>query len=141
MNRAALIAEARTWLGTPYHHQAASKGVGCDCIGLIRALYERFVGTLPVTADYSPQWHLHQSEERLYAEVSRYGLEIALHAAQPGAVLLFGFGKGPAAHAGVLVSDTTFIHAYAEIGKVAESRLSDKWQARLRYAFQFPGLA
>jgi len=26
-----LIDEARTWLGTPYHHQPRVKGVGVDC--------------------------------------------------------------------------------------------------------------
>jgi cell wall-associated NlpC family hydrolase len=36
--REAVIAEARTWLGTPWHHQASLKGVGCDCIGCGKAL-------------------------------------------------------------------------------------------------------
>ena len=30
VTRSALIAEARSWLGTPWHHQASLKGVGCD---------------------------------------------------------------------------------------------------------------
>ena len=27
------------WLGTPYRHQAALKGVGCDCLGLVRGVW------------------------------------------------------------------------------------------------------
>ncbi len=30
-----IVAQARTWLGTPFHHQARLKGKGCDCLGLI----------------------------------------------------------------------------------------------------------
>lgn len=35
--RAAVVGEARRWLGTPYLHQARVLGVGCDCVGLILA--------------------------------------------------------------------------------------------------------
>lgn len=31
-----LIAEAREWLGTKYHHQASVKGVGADCVGFLK---------------------------------------------------------------------------------------------------------
>lgn len=27
---------AESWIGTPYRHQGANKGVGCDCLGLVR---------------------------------------------------------------------------------------------------------
>ena len=30
-----IVNHARTWLGTPFHHQARLKGVGCDCLGLV----------------------------------------------------------------------------------------------------------
>lgn len=32
--RAALVAEARTWLRTPFAHQRREKGIGVDCIGV-----------------------------------------------------------------------------------------------------------
>jgi hypothetical protein len=38
VTREAIVAAARSWLGTPYHHQASLKGVGSDCIGVITAL-------------------------------------------------------------------------------------------------------
>lgn len=34
-----LLKEARSWVGTPYQHQATTKGAGCDCLGFIRGLY------------------------------------------------------------------------------------------------------
>ncbi len=30
-----VVRTARTWLGTPYHHQGRLKGVGVDCAGLL----------------------------------------------------------------------------------------------------------
>ena len=27
------------WIGTPYRHQASLKGVGCDCLGLVRGVW------------------------------------------------------------------------------------------------------
>jgi len=139
-SRIDIVTEARTWLGTPYHHQAALKGVGCDCIGLLRGVYEAFVAPLKVDINYSPHWHFHRTKEVLYSHVRQYAEEIPLESAGLGNVLLFGFGTGSAAHAGIIATVDTIIHAYAEIGKVAETRLSEKWINRRRAAFQFPGL-
>ena len=34
------VLEAATgWIGTPYRHQASQKGVGCDCLGLVRGVW------------------------------------------------------------------------------------------------------
>ena len=37
--RDAIVAAARAWIGTPYRHQAALRGVGCDCLGLLRGVW------------------------------------------------------------------------------------------------------
>lgn len=42
-----IIVEARSWIGTPYHHQAALKGVGCDCLGLVRGVWRAVYGADP----------------------------------------------------------------------------------------------
>ncbi|MEM9842167.1 MAG: peptidase P60, partial [Pseudomonadota bacterium] len=39
MTRAEVIEAARAWLGTPYRHQASRRGVGADCLGLIRGVW------------------------------------------------------------------------------------------------------
>ncbi len=35
VHRADIVAEARRWIGTPFHMQASIRGHGCDCKGLI----------------------------------------------------------------------------------------------------------
>ncbi len=48
---------ARAWLGTPYRHQASVKGVGADCLGLVRGLWREVVGAEPEgVPPYSPDW-------------------------------------------------------------------------------------
>ena len=42
-----VVAAAQTWIGTPYRHQAARKGVGCDCLGLVRGVWREIYGREP----------------------------------------------------------------------------------------------
>ena len=36
-----------SWIGTPYRHQASLKGVGCDCLGLVRGVWRAVIGAEP----------------------------------------------------------------------------------------------
>jgi hypothetical protein len=62
--RAAVVQEALTWLGTPYHHHARVKGVGVDCAQQLCAVYEA-CGCVPHIdpGNYAHDWHLHRGEE------------------------------------------------------------------------------
>ena len=61
---AKIVAQARSWLGTPYHHQARLKGVGCDCLGLLRGLWRALIGPEPESPHaYSPDWAEAKVEE------------------------------------------------------------------------------
>ena len=141
MTRNEIVNEARTWLGTKWIHQACLKGVAVDCVGLIRGVYEHCTGeAVTVAIDYPATWHLFKAEERLYTEVKKYLTEIPIAEARPGDVLLFGFGKGPAHHAGILATPDTFIHSWADVGKVTETRLDAFWRKNIRAAFRYPGV-
>ncbi len=56
MNRARVVEEARAWIGTPYRHQAATKGAGCDCLGLLRGVWRELYGFVPVVPPYTSDW-------------------------------------------------------------------------------------
>ena len=47
---AAIVGAARGWIGTPYRHQASLKGVGCDCLGLLRGVWRELKGEEPAPA-------------------------------------------------------------------------------------------
>ena len=52
-----IVAFARGWIGTPYCHQASLKGVGCDCLGLVRGVWRETLGAEPEGVPaYTPDW-------------------------------------------------------------------------------------
>ena len=73
-----VIAAARGWLGTPYHDQASVKGVGCDCLGLVRGVWRELYGPEPLPLPpYSRDWGETGTREPLAEAARRVMLEIA----------------------------------------------------------------
>ena len=108
--RAAIVAEARTWVGTPYGDNQRVKGAGVDCGYLLLAVYAA-VGAVPDFRPdyYAPQHHLHSSDE-VYL---RYVLDRATESPGPpgpGDVVMFRFGR-VFSHAGIVVGWPMIVHA------------------------------
>jgi NlpC/P60 family putative phage cell wall peptidase len=136
---AVVVAAARDWLGTPYHDQASVKGVGCDCLGLVRGVWREVVGDEPLPLPrYSRDWGETGTREPL-AEASRtVMLEVPVTEMTPGALILFRMRTGAVAkHCGILTAPERFVHAYERTG-VIEERLDSAWRRRLAFAFLFP---
>ena len=103
MTSADVVAEARSWIGTPFHWQASLKGVGCDCKGFVAGV-ARELG-LPEASG-------------LYANISDYGAVVPVHLLrqglaatltratemQPGDVLLMNAGGKPQ-HLGIFTGE------------------------------------
>ncbi len=102
--RADIVALARGWLGTPYHHQASLKGVGCDCLGLIRGVYAEACGTQAETPPpYSHDWAEASARETMIEAAGRHMAPVDLHAAEAGDVLIFRLRPGAMAkHCAIL---------------------------------------
>ena len=141
LSRAALVSEARTWLETPYRHQASVRGVGADCLGLVRGVWRGVVGAEPQVAPaYTPDWAETLGEETLLEAARRHLVEIAPGSAWLGDVMLFRMGLGsPAKHAAIVSGEDRIIHAYWG-RSVCETRLVPWWRRRIAAAFQFPGV-
>lgn len=137
--RARAVAIARTWIGTPYHHQASLRGVGCDCVGLIRGIYRELTGVEPdAVSPYTRDWAEATGEETLLAAARRHLVEIDRVEARPGDVLVFRYRSGNVAkHAGLLASGGTLIHAL-ERSTVSEVALCGWWRRHTAGAFAFP---
>ncbi len=138
--RADLVAAARGWLGTPYRHQASLRGVGCDCLGLLRGVWRECIGAEPeAPPPYTPDWAEACGNETFAAACARSLVPIAPDAAAAGDVVLLRWRAGlPAKHAGLMTSPTTMIHAHDGAG-VAEVPLG-LWRRRIAFAFRFPGV-
>lgn len=147
VTRSDIVAEARSWIDTPYRHQASLKGAGADCLGLIRGVYRTFCGPEkdPVTP-YSPNWAEETGQETLRDAARRHLVEIEAVPFRDGTLLQEGDvilirvkDRGPAKHAAIASGPDTIIHAY-DRHAVAENTLPSAWRRRIAYAFQFPGV-
>lgn len=138
---AAVVAAARLWLGTPYLHQASCRGVGVDCLGLIRGIWRDLYGGEPERMpNYSADWAEAQGLETLRDAAARWMSPVAPEAAAPGDILLFRWRAHlPAKHVAVLSDKVRFIHACEGI-PVSEVALSGWWRRRIAYVFRFPSL-
>lgn len=140
-----IVAMARAWIGTPYHHQASRKGAGSDCLGLVRGLWRDIHGAEPEPLPpYTQDWGEIGGEELLLQGALRHLLPVAPDAPEvPGEVLLFRMRQGAIAkHLGILTltgPGASFVHAYERHG-VIESPLSGPWRARIAARFRFPGI-
>ena len=137
-----VVAIARQWVGTPYVHQAAARGQGADCLGLIRGIWaELYQVPLPAVPAYSSDWSEPQGEERLWQAANLHLKAKPLDAVAVGDVLLFRIRRRALAkHLGVqgrIGDRASVIHAYSGIG-VCESSLSRPWQNCIVARFEFP---
>jgi len=133
---------ARDWIGTPYHHQMSVKGVGCDCLGLIRGVWRATVGAEPETVPaYTSDWSECSKVERLQDAALRHFDQTDVDLNRAGDVLLFRMKKGLVAkHLGILsgtAQHPKMIHAIS--GRAtAEVTLTPQWQSRIVAQFSFP---
>ncbi|HEX8232811.1 MAG TPA: peptidase P60 [Caulobacteraceae bacterium] len=148
VTRAEIVAAARSWLGTPYRHQASVKGVGCDCLGLVRGVWRELYGCEPEGAPaYRADWAEVSGEETLLEAARRHLVERALPEFALGDVVLFRMApEACVKHAAVVSAveasepEARIVHAYW--GRAAvESWLGPWWRRRLVARFEFPGVA
>ena len=152
------LAAARAHLGTPYRHQGSRRGVGCDCLGLVRGVWRELYGEEPEDpGPYTADWSLRAGPDRLLSAALRHLASVPLASAEPGDVVLFAWRAGaPATHCGILDEPLAkacgspafpgrsshsggqrVIHAY-EGAAVVSSPLPPAWERRIVGAFRFP---
>ena len=135
-----IVTAARKWLGTPYRHQASLRGVGCDCLGLVRGLWRELVGLEPEPMrPYSPDWAEAGGGETLLELGDRYFERVASRAWRKGDVLVFRFYDGvPAKHLAIATDERRMIHAHD--GACVTEVAIGGWRHRIARVYAFPGL-
>lgn len=138
----AIVAEARKWIGTPYAHQGCVRGVGADCLGLVRGVFEKVCGRpTEAPAPYSESWAEVAQADLLLEAAKRVLMPKYGPTFDAGDVLLFRMRDTSACkHLGIVGeagASATFIHAYTRHG-VLENSLSRPWRRRVAAVFSFP---
>jgi NlpC/P60 family putative phage cell wall peptidase len=139
---------ARSWIGTPYRHQAALKGIGCDCLGLLIGVWRELEGLRGGGRDavppkkilvpaYTPDWAESLGRETFAEGLREHLFEIDVDEAQEGDLVLFRWRAHlPAKHGAILTARRRMVHAQ-EGAAVTEVAVSDWWRRRMAYAFAF----
>lgn len=145
--RADIVATARAWLDTPFHHQAARRGVGADCIGVVSGVAAdhgmpeaaawradarfRGYGRLPLPA-------------KLLEACDQYLDRVRIADVAPGDILVFVVSRKDTdprepMHFAIVsgVDPLTIIHGWAMAGKVVENRVDEKWRRRILRAYRY----
>jgi NlpC/P60 family putative phage cell wall peptidase len=93
--RAAVVAEARSWIGTPYRAGNAVKGAGCDCASLIAAvMFACGVFEPEEIGFHGAHWWANGGEEKYMFRLRRHarkmveGIAYATLEARPGDIAL-----------------------------------------------------
>ncbi len=133
-----IVAAARGWIGTPYLHQASLKGVGCDCLGLLRGVWREVVGPEPFAPPpYTPDWAEVSGRETLAEAATRCMDEIQTSAFAAGDIILFRWRPGlPAKHCGIATTPFAMVHAH-DGAAVAEVAIGPWWRRHIAFAFRF----
>ena len=123
-----IVAEALSWVGTPYHHAADVKGAGVDCAMLLVRVFSDLQLAPPFDPrPYPHDWMLHRSEERFLGWVTRFADRV--EAPRPGDVALFHFGRC-VSHGAILCGDGYMVHADLRATRVQRVELAN-YAARL----------
>lgn len=135
-----IINESRTWIGTPYQHQCSKKGVACDCVGLIKGLWE-FVNNEVITPEpYSYDWGDSNGHESLIEQAEKYFTEIPVGNMSPGDIVGIRWKKDRVVkHTMILTSMDTAIHSYYKSG-VVEINLNEWWKEKIVKVYTWPHL-
>lgn len=136
---ARIVVAANGWLGTSYRHQGRRKGVGCDCLGLVRGVWREVYGhDADEPGPYSADWAETAAGDPLMEAARRHCIERTALEPQPGDLLLFRLRPRMAAkHCAIACVSDRFIHAY-QGHSVMVSPMTAHWRRRLCGVFAFP---
>ena len=140
MDSAAIVAEARTYIGTPFQHQARLKGVGVDCIGVIVGVAHTLGISEFDTVDYARQPDPSKMGAALNAHLDR----VTLSDIRPGDILGLRRTREPMHVAIVTETDPLrIVHALSRAGvsRCVEQGIDDAWRRRIVACFRYRGVA
>ena len=116
-----LIKEVESWIGTPWIHNQASKGVGADCVQFLVNSFKN-IGVLPEeykTRKYDKDWAMHNARSILREELVKIAEQV--QDIKEGDIVLFITGK-TSGHIGIYCGNNKIIHSHIRHG-VCEIKL------------------
>lgn len=144
--RSAVIEEARGWVGTPYRHQAMLKGVGSDCVGLIRGAGVA-VGAMPALDE---EWAVFggysrtPNPRRMEEGMNKFLVPLGHTPPAPGDIVWLQWRADLPMHLAIIAEDKsgrhTIIHSYSHVGRVVEHGFTQEWIDRVHSYWRYPNI-
>lgn len=132
-----MVIQARTWLGTPFHHQARLKSKGCDCLGLIVGVVDELglkdADGRPLASYDEITYSKEPDGQYLSEKLTGLLAEVPITDACAGDLALFKVRENPQ-HLAILTDygdGLGMIHSFAPSRRVVEHQLDDDWKSRL----------
>lgn len=116
--RAAVVAELKTWIHTPFSHQGRIKGKrgGVDCGQIIAVSYENTGLTAKIDpGQYQYQHHMHSDSEDYIDHLLKYTQEINASEAKAADIVLYKCGR-TFSHGAVLIEDWPGMVIHSRVG-------------------------
>jgi cell wall-associated NlpC family hydrolase len=134
MLRSEIVAEARKWLDTPFHHNGRVLGAGVDCYGVIEMVGRALGVEIPENIRYSRI----PDEEELLRYMDTYAVRVERNAAQAGDIAIIPH-LGRLRHMAIL-TDKGLLHAWEPAGRVVEHAIDKSWARMIRRVYAYPGV-
>lgn len=141
--RTQVVEQARTWIGTPFHHAARTKGLGVDCVGLLVGV-SRELGL--VASDFDvPLYTPTPDGHTMLRWCNLYMTQVAEPAMQPGDIIVVitdAFPQHLAILGNYVHGGLSIIHAASNASppRVIETRLMFSRSLRFVAAYALPGI-
>jgi len=131
-----IIAEAKSWLGTPYKDRHRTKGHGVDCAGLVYMVGKNVGAVVDKEMEmYSPE----PTENKMTNTLNCKGVKLL--EMKIGCVVTIKIHKYPQ-HLGIIISPTQFIHANSSgdsrLNQVITQRISPRLRISGYYTYTWP---
>ena len=138
-----IVNEARSWLGTPYHHQARLKGKGCDCLGLAVGIADELglehSGGARLSIFDEPNYSHQPDSSYFITKLQEVLVEVPKEDMAPGDLGLFAIQGNPQ-HVAIFsqfLGELGMIHSFAPARKVVEHRVDKEWHSKLVKVFRW----
>lgn len=146
ISRQRIVAEARSWIRTPYRHQCSMKGVAVDCWGLVRGVGEA-LEIISIDATLYARFKAYSrtpNPKRMGEGLATFLDVIDQDQAGDGDVVWIAWRPGVPMHVGILATSgdgrPTLIHAEGVTGYALEQGISETDRTRIEGYYRFPGV-
>lgn len=132
-----IIAQARSWKGTPWRHQGRLKGIACDCVGLVVS-GGIALGLLPADIEM-PGYSRYPDPREMIRQLDLHLDRVKIGEQRGGDVLLLKPTRLPQ-HLAILTFEGTIIHAIDKERGVSEHRLDEVWTKAIAAVYRYRGV-